>query len=405
MKFVKIALHLIQALYLFLLYVIRVVYSFFQIHKSKVKPYKFKINVSQFQSAPKAKKLYVPNMRSLRAQRRSRVFGGVIARKLTNRSQRFYKITGGVAVVACVVVGVVSLSGIFNVDAITVTGVSEQNQQIVSAQINKAVKDKTISQNTLFFSIQDIRSKILQQHPTIADIRVKKSLPSSVSVQVVDRTQAGIWCLDTTPEPEYVPVVRQVEQETEDDTQESTDGVAEQESEPVVEVTVIKPEQRPLQCFYHGDDGVIFESSPQTSQGFLIREVRDKRYKTVRPTINTSLNKKKQQEEQEGQKQNSTVYLGDQVLTEQDMQQLDLLYIALQEGVEAPTYITIVDDVEMRAGFQQGWEVYFSRQDPLVQQVENTAVILEQHIKRNKRFLEYIDVRYGNKIFYKYIAL
>ena len=326
---------------------------------------------------------------------------------LTHRSPRFYKISVAGAGVGLVVVCVVFFSGLFSVNQITVVGVSESNKQIVQGYIDSANKNKKLSQNTLFFSLDNIKRNALQQHPTIANIQVAKSLPNSIKVNITDRTRAGIWCADTTPEPTFMPATT-TEQSTETEeaeqdpeTQadaESADQEQASESTPPL-ASIVEPEPEPLECFYYGNDGVIFQESPNTSQGFLIREVRDKRYKSVHSGVQPTT------QEIEQNKNKQTAYLGNQVLTEQDIAQLDLLYAALTMGVEFPTYITFVDEYEMRVGFQQGWEVYFSRQDPLVKQVENLAAVLNQHIKNNKRFLDYVDVRYGNKIFYKYIAL
>ena len=410
MIFLKRVLHILHAIYLLVLHIIQVVYSFFQIHKTKVKPYKFKIKPRQQQRATTAQPR-ARNVRGARMGRKGGAFGAYLLRALfrtlSRRSRRFYKISASVCLLAFVGVGVVFFSGLFRIEEISITTASEQSDVIVSEYINRAQKNKELSQNALFFSLHDIRANILRQHPTIADIRVVKSLPSSITLQVTDRVRAGIWCADTTPEPKPIPIPN-TDQETDDATQENADDSedAEQEQEVAPPQPVFReaePEQKPLQCFYYGRDGVIFQIAPQTSQGFLIREVRDKRYKQVHSSVKTTSVEKKEQKEQE--KKDKVVYLGDQVLLKQDMEQIDLLYVALELGVEAPSYIAFVDEFEMRVGFRQGWEAYFSRQDPIVQQVENLAAALDEHIKTNKRFLDYIDVRYGNKIFYKYNSL
>lgn len=409
MIFLKRVLHILHAIYLLVLHIIQVVYSFFQIHKTKVKPYKLKIKPRQQQHTTTARP-YARNVRGARVGKRSGAIGvyllRVLFRTLRRRSRRFYKISAGVFLLAFVGVGVVFFSGLFRIEEISITTASEQSNTIVSEYINRAQKNRELSQNALFFSLHDIRANILQQHPTIADIRVVKSLPSSITLQVIDRVRAGIWCADTTPEPKPIPIPN-ADQETDNATQENADDSEDAEQEEIAPPQPVfreaEPEQKPLQCFYYGRDGVIFQIAPQTSQGFLIREVRDKRYRQVNPSVKTTSIEKKEQKEKD--KKDRVVYLGDQVLLKQDMEQVDLLYVALEMGVEAPSYIAFVDEFEMRVGFRQGWEAYFSRQDPIVQQVENLAAALDEHIKTNKRFLDYIDVRYGNKIFYKYNSL
>ena len=196
MKFLRIALHIIQALYLFLLYIIRVVYSFFQIHKSKVKPYNFKIRQHKLKNATRATP-YLRSVHNTRVKKKGGAAGAyvfrVVLNMLTHRSRRFYKVSAGGAGVVLIVVCVIFFSGLFNVNEISVTSTSEENQLIVQGYIDSAKKNNELSQNTLFFSLERIRRKVLQQYPTIADIQVTKSLPNSIQVHIADRTRAGIW--------------------------------------------------------------------------------------------------------------------------------------------------------------------------------------------------------------------
>ena len=328
MKYLKLFLKIIWTLYLFLLRVAQAIYSFFLVHKRKV-------NTQRVQKRkPQTHTRYG-------RLRRKRISFKAILSKLQHRSRLFYITTTGMFVFGGVAIYVVFFSGLFALNTITVISSVEQNKAEVEGYIQRAIKNKKLSQNTLFFSLGDVKKNILEQNPSIADIRIHRSLPHSVELQIIDRTRAGIWCSDAIETERYM--------------------------------------QELLECFYYANDGVIFQRAPNTSQGFLIREIRDKRHKGAQ--------------------------LGDQVLTEQDIQDVDILHAALMLSVEGVSYITIVDDYEMHAGFQRGWETYFSRQDPFVRQVENLGVVLDKHIKNNRRFLEYIDVRYGNKIFYKYIEL
>ncbi|MYE37958.1 MAG: hypothetical protein F4X82_00345 [Candidatus Spechtbacteria bacterium SB0662_bin_43] len=128
-------------------------------------------------------------------------------------------------------------------------------------------------------------------------------------------------------------------------------------------------------CFFYSKDGVIFEEAPNTTRGFLLRFVRDAR--------------------------ENEFELGDTVLTEQERQEVDLLYKALGSISEQPAYISIQDVQEIRAGFFGGWEAYFSRKEPLVAQVENIEHVLNK-IQRRKNELGYIDARFGNRLFHWY---
>ena len=419
MKFLAYLFKIIKTIYVFLLYIIHAVYEFFQIHKTKVNPYKLRMARHKLRWSSQTK----PSLGSVSRVKIRKRSGSVkiplfsaLLHKMLHGSRGFYILCAGVLLIVSIIVYVIFFSALFRVNTITITSTSEQNKEIVNQYIDKNTKNNKLPQNTLFFSLRDIKNEILQQHPTIADIHITKSLPNSVDIRVIQRTRAGIWCADFTQDPVLpVDVIPDPLQEDEEETRENTNNAQEEQREETtneqqpIQVQPIPPQAsntppKPMQCFYYGHDGVIFQKAPQTSRGFLIHEVRDRRYKDASATIAQS-SQTNEQKQTEQLLENTVVYLGDQVLTKQDMEQIDLLYVALTMGVESPTYLTIVDEYEIRAGFPKGWEVYVSRQDPFVRQVENLAVVLEKHIKNNERFLEYIDVRYGNKIFYKYIAL
>ncbi len=130
------------------------------------------------------------------------------------------------------------------------------------------------------------------------------------------------------------------------------------------------------QCFFYSDDGVIFQEAPKLTKGFLLRFVRDERL--------------------------SEPVLGDVVLSQQDIYELDLLYKALSSISEQPEYITIRDSQEIRVGFYGGWEAYFSRKDPYIRQIDSVYEVLKKNVGSRKNELSYIDARFGDKLFFRY---
>jgi cell division septal protein FtsQ len=65
--------------------------------------------------------------------------------------------------------------------------------------------------------------------------------------------------------------------------------------------------------------------------------------------------------------------------------------------------ILAVSDDRINIKIMEGWMVYLKPDNTLASQLENLKLVLEQKIPpENRRNLEYIDIRFGNKIYYKY---
>jgi len=129
-------------------------------------------------------------------------------------------------------------------------------------------------------------------------------------------------------------------------------------------------------CAFFDDTGVIFEYAPKTTRGFLFFQVVEQRT--------------------EGE----ILKLGTQALD----QELYSFLSFLREGIalrELPALrYRIVSDEEIRVEFQGGWEAFFSRDDNPVYQVEVLHRVLTKEIEDDLPFLDYIDLRVKNKVFY-----
>lgn len=74
------------------------------------------------------------------------------------------------------------------------------------------------------------------------------------------------------------------------------------------------------------------------------------------------------------------------------------LRIAVSAEFETPS--RIADEVIVATS--EGWKIYFDSRKPLGGSIENLGIFLKKEADHNKRSnLEYVDLRAGNKIFYK----
>lgn len=129
-------------------------------------------------------------------------------------------------------------------------------------------------------------------------------------------------------------------------------------------------------CYFYDTEGVIYAEAPSTGRGSLITRIVDKR--------------------------RADAELSERVLSAEDIQQSDAVRTMLDVAFQKPSYITIESEHQMRAGFSAGWEAYFSRGKDLQTQVENLALVVEKEIASRENELEYVDVRLGEKVFYRY---
>ncbi len=127
-------------------------------------------------------------------------------------------------------------------------------------------------------------------------------------------------------------------------------------------------------CFFYDTEGVIYKEAPEVVRGGLLVPVYDNR-----------------------RNENN---LPAKVLQDSTMKYIDELVKYMEEGYKKPFYIKLFED-EVHAGFND-WEVYFSSNGDPVEQVENLALVLRQEIEGRIADLEYIDLRLGNKAFYRY---
>ena len=224
-------------------------------------------------------------------------------------------------------------SGYFSISNISVEGENEELKEITFNSFKNRSEKKllgVIPRTTIISSFGSLKEETLKNYPKIKNLFISSDLPDSMSIKIETRSYEGVWC---------------------------SSGIRNS-------------------CFFYGSDGVIFENAPNSTRGFLLRFVKDRRSQGAK--------------------------LGDKVLSEEDIAQIDLLYKALTSGIERPIHISVYDSVEIRAKFIEGWEAYFSRNKPIAESVENVASILEERVKNRRNELEYIDARFGNRLFYRY---
>ena len=129
-------------------------------------------------------------------------------------------------------------------------------------------------------------------------------------------------------------------------------------------------------CAFFDESGIIFEQAPSFTRGFLLFQVDDSRPYTEIPI------------------------LGSNVLDESLLGFLVFLRDGITFRKLAALRYYIVDEKEIRVAFQGGWEAFFSTEQNPIYQVEVLDRVLAKEIEDDLPFLDYIDLRVKNKVFY-----
>ncbi|MEX2145217.1 MAG: hypothetical protein WD712_02485 [Candidatus Spechtbacterales bacterium] len=223
----------------------------------------------------------------------------------------------------------------FLIKNIVIEGASPSIERDVRSYIAGFLESKMLfilkPDKVTLFPESKISRDLVSELPRIKEARVQIIHPDALKIEIIERTEHGIWC-------DYAVSV-------------------------------------PL-CYFYDSEGVIYQTAPNSVKGSLITPLRDKR------GIDHGL--------------------GSEVVGQDIIDFTDKLAEALRFAYEKPFYISIEDNEEIRAGFSSGWEARFSMNNPVLESVENLILVIEEEIGINARELEYMDLRLGNKVFYKY---
>ncbi|NQU83952.1 MAG: hypothetical protein HQ536_04545 [Parcubacteria group bacterium] len=60
-----------------------------------------------------------------------------------------------------------------------------------------------------------------------------------------------------------------------------------------------------------------------------------------------------------------------------------------------------IEEAKLTITTKDGWEIYFSINEPIDNQLENLKVILQEKVGDERNLLDYIDLRFGDKVYFK----
>lgn len=147
----------------------------------------------------------------------------------------------------------------------------------------------------------------------------------------------------------------------------------------VVERSAIGVWCRTDNCFYFDKTGVIFEEAPKSFGGLMIT-VEDRRDREVKS--------------------------GSKVLEEERIvlfEQAKNLFSKNFPFAPVAFIVTSKDEIEILTS--ENWRILLDKKAHLEYQFSNLKYVLDEQIKIRRRELDYVDLRLGNKIYYKFVAI
>ncbi len=268
------------------------------------------------------------------------------------KKSRTLWIIGGITLCIVVIAGGIMIVRLhaFQIQTISVQGLHSIHESDIERQVTSVLIGSyafgLIPYRSLFAApIQVITDTIAHRFPLIAEVHVKKEFPHMLAINVRERIMFGILCNDTA----------------------DRDGADKE---------IVPEEQIDIQCAYVDTEGIAYESAPKT-EGFLITKVL-----TDSPVI----------------------AIGTQVIDPLMMRRIVDIKTKLPPVIGSSIVgYQLLRNVarEVHVISKDKFSIIINRDDDLDHALSVLATILKKEIGSRRKNLDYIDLRFGNKVFYK----
>ena len=234
----------------------------------------------------------------------------------------------------------------FQINAISLQGLSAVREDDVRKEIASALDGSYLGgmvpyRFLLSVPTQYISNRLKERFPLIAQADVKKEFPNALAVAFTERELFGVLCNDAVSEEQALV------------------------------------EDREVQCAYLDTSGIAYQKAPQT-QGFLLMKV------SVGP---------------------SDIPIGSQVIDTAVMRRMLDLNKALPSTINSAIMSYQIPNPvshELHAVTKDGFSLLMKQDDDMNAMLYVLKTVLTKEIGSKRKNLLYIDLRFGNKVFYKF---
>ena len=271
-------------------------------------------------------------------------------KKQFQKQKKSYYIRTSVGIFIFILIGAGTFFGVrmhaFQIQKISIQGLSAIQEEDVKREIASALSGSYATglipyRFLLAVPTGAIIQRIENRFPLIANMEIKKEFPNELAITIQERQLFGVLC---------------------------NDGVSEG-------ATV--EEGREIQCFYLDTNGIAYQKAPET-QGFLIMKV------------STDA---------------ADIPLGGLAVDTNIMRRMIELNQKLPSAVGSPIVgYQLLHNIphELRAVTKQGFSLMIKQDGDMDSLLYVLKTVLDKEIGNKRRSLDYVDLRFGNKVFYKF---
>lgn len=264
------------------------------------------------------------------------------------RNLRSLWIIGGTVIFILLCAGTIYVTRLsaLQIKHISIVGLEAISTQDVQSEVDAALADSFFVglipyRFLLAAPLEAVAQGITRHFPLIADVAIEREFPDTLAITVRERKPFGIICNDA---PRDIPASDQ--------------------------------QQPEVQCAYIDTTGVAYQQAPRTT-GFLIIK------------ISTD---------------DAAVTVGNQMIDKVMMRRMidvgGKIHSAVSSSVVSYQLLRNTPR-ELRVTVKEGFSLILNRDDDLNQTLSVLRTLLEKEIKQKRKHLDYIDLRFGNKVFYK----
>ncbi len=247
----------------------------------------------------------------------------------------------------------ISFSSFFQIKEIKILGNQKISSEILENSIKKEIVRKILfynSKSIFLVKLNKIQKNLLKEYPQAARVDLKRSFPDKISLKIEERKPIAIFC---------------------------------------------SAESGTEKCFFLDREGIVFEpaENPVRNDGVL--------EPTSNGGISNGVNNFSGLPKIVG---NIDLFnLGEKVLESNYLEYILEIKGKLSENQKIEIKEFSPSIKKLTALTAEGWQIFFDPQGNISNQVLNLTAVLKELIPPEKRGnLDYIDLRFGSKVYFKY---
>ncbi|MBI2056128.1 MAG: FtsQ-type POTRA domain-containing protein [Candidatus Sungbacteria bacterium] len=249
----------------------------------------------------------------------------------------------------------------FQIGIISISGNQAVNEEIIRGSITDLIQGNYAfilpRSFVLFLQEEEIASALKKDFPLIEHAEVKKQYPDSLAVHITERKLFAIFCNGGVEPKKEISNIGTSSPETAVNAKESGEGE--------------------IQCVYIDKNGFAYDTAPRSS-GTLITRITASQKELPVPS---------------------------QVMGGELVKKMEYIAAYLPETIqERVAGFEFIPEIrgEFKVKTRTGFTLLLREEDDPEKMLKILKTVLESEVKDKRKALDYVDLRFGNKVFFKW---